>query len=135
MRSLLPGLFLGEVMADGAAADRAEHAVMAGVMASHAAHDCALETTSGLRRRGGGGCRERQGEGGDSCVIHGRVPLLSWAHALMANLRPRFGCGPDSWQGPGNGFCFTDALLTPPIIIAIGATHDYTTGFLSSLIL
>jgi len=37
-------LFVGHVMADGASADRSEDAMMAGVMAGHAADQGALET-------------------------------------------------------------------------------------------
>ena len=51
-RSLLLRLFVGEVMADDAAADRADDPVMAGVMAGDAADHRALQTALGLSGSG-----------------------------------------------------------------------------------
>ena len=45
-------LFVGQMMADDTAAERAEHGVMTGVVAGDAADDRALEATLGVGGRG-----------------------------------------------------------------------------------
>jgi hypothetical protein len=89
---LLFRLFGGHVMADGAAADRAQNAVMTGVVAGDAADNRALQAPSGLdRRRANRQCWEQsEHRGGDPKRSHDI--LLS----IQVNLRRQ----PAIWVRP-----------------------------------
>jgi hypothetical protein len=77
--SLLPVLFMGQVMADDAAADRAKDCVVSGVMAGHAADQRPLETAFRLGRTERG--ERRQGDsqsGGEYCGFHLGFPMFAF---------------------------------------------------------
>jgi hypothetical protein len=107
-------------MAYGAAADRAQNAVMTGVMAGDAADDCALEAALSLGGRRTNGQRRERSEHrcGDYWEFHARVPL-SWVAKSSGDLGSASPLGKAqrkhfTWQQPrsrGNHCNSADARL------------------------